>query len=237
MSFQGTGFNSLYYQAIFPVQHSTSESLWISLWTAGTSTTQCGLAHISGAPFSSNNFFGPFITVTKFAAISLGSITTGSALESVSSVATDKSWQHLFHAEYNSASRECFVNGVSRATNTTSIGGQSVDRFLIGMSNNTNPLVSTRWIAEACFGKGVLSAEQIKALAQGANPLSINAQILAYFPLRNSLENLGPRGVGLTQVGAFNPTWRDHPPIAAPPTRRRRLFKHAGRRPFLTIVG
>ena len=86
------------------------------------------------------------------------------------------------------------------------------------------------------MGYGTLSLAQIQALSEGQNPLTVcPGQIAAYYPLRNTLEDLGPSRRGLTTIGATVPVWSNHPNIALPP--RRRIFAASSVSTTLTGLG
>lgn len=72
--------------------------------------------------------------------------------------------------------------------------------------------------------------QRIQALAAGVNPLTAipSGQILAYHPLRNSLQDLGPQRIGLQAVASpGDPVFVAHPPLVQrQPLIRRVLISH-----------
>jgi hypothetical protein len=204
--------------------------LWIAAWVSSNDTQGFeGIASFSGPPVAGATQdlvtlyegFGWLSGETHQAGTS-GPV--GSQTQNQAGV-----WQHLIWCETGTTSREQFVNGVSTGTNANNLAGAlSLDRLLLFLGWPVPP--ATRLIAEVIFGTGKPTPAQALALAQGRNPLSLGLNILAYYPLRGSLTDLGPNNYAMTQVGTFTPTWvSSRPVVDAPPG------VSAARRPRITV--
>jgi hypothetical protein len=136
-------------------------------------------------------------------------------------------WQHYFGFFPSLSTRFNYLNGVQTSQeNTTLALPQTLDCFIVG-TLQASYLDTNRLVAEAVFGRGNVDISQIQQLAQGANPLAVlPKQILAYFPLRGDLRDLGPRQAGLMPIGGAVTLFGEHPPVALPP--RRRLLPGSG---------
>jgi len=103
----------------------------------------------------------------------------------------------------------------------------------------TDPSIA---FAEVALWNAELSRAEVEQLARGTNPLRLgrSSNILAYYPLRGNLDDLGPERMGLLPVnrvvgGTFldhRPRWTDHPPVDPTPVTeasRLALFTAAAR--------
>jgi hypothetical protein len=109
----------------------------------------------------------------------------------------------------------------SASTDTSSTVFDNVTFFRRPTSIGGEAPPSTTDAAEAAVWSGLLSQAEFDALACGANPSTIGqGRRLAYFPLLGDMRDLSPVATWLRPVGAWTPTWRDHPPVQLPPRRR-----------------
>jgi hypothetical protein len=222
MAYQGSGGVGSYLQGTIGLAPPTGRSYWVSLWTAGTSTTQSGIAGLNGgAPTTSNAINSIFILpANKYGSVVVGS-GSGITEPTGSAVLDGVTYQHVLYAQYSGSSFELFVNGASRVTGSAAASA-ATDRFLIGGSNSSNPLLASRWVAEVGFGFGLANAAAAAQIAQGVHPLSLpGLGVVGYYPLVNDGRDLGPRQMGLAYIGAA-PVWRAAHPrgIQLPPRRR-----------------
>jgi hypothetical protein len=126
-------------------------------------------------------------------------------------------------------------NSASTDTSTTVFDNVTFFRRPTSIGGEAPP--STTDAAEAAVWSGLLSQAEFDALACGANPSTIGqGRRLAYFPLLGDMRDLSPVATWLRPVGAWTPTWRDHPPVQLPP--RRRVLKAASGTTYnLTATG
>lgn len=109
---------------------------------------------------------------------SVGSATTGVA-------ATNATWAHLAGVFTNATSRDVYLNGGNKASDTTNLAFPAVNRFAFSfrpVSGGANYLTGA--IAEAAAWSVALDAAEIAALAKGVCPTLIRpTALLAYWPL------------------------------------------------------
>lgn len=107
-------------------------------------------------------------------------------------------------------------------TNTTSTyASVSVLAQDVGGPSWVTPAGS--FVAEFAIWTAGLGTAEIYSILQGANPLTIRRNnVFCYFPLRDSLTDYGPNGLGLQPQTANAITWGNHPPV--PPFRQTRPY-------------
>jgi hypothetical protein len=220
MSLAGTGSNSSYWNSFPPISAGGAPH-WISLWYAGGTIGQGSDIAGIGAASGSANQLGLVAndqtpTLTYYAT---GTVTTVPGATNF--LLTNGTWQHLLIASYTTSSHEIFCGGVSAGNNTTANVAVTADRFKVHASTLQFPQwsLTNRYLAEVVFGAGSLTPAQVLSLAQGRSPLAVApAQVIAYYPLKTTLVDIGPVGYPLTQVGTFTPVWNaSNPVVDAPP--------------------
>jgi hypothetical protein len=199
--------------------------IWMSLWFKNSGAAWQGPACFQGLSASAwvgvyqnagVNFLGDLNDSAQGAAPSLGSW-------------VGSNWVNLTALFVTPSLRRLYQSGVLLGTDTTTVNPpQSLSYFTVGQVPGAYLGLGSA-VAEAAFGTGLLSAAQIAALAAGANVQRVApSQLLAYYPLRGSLEDLSQARAGLqfSSTSTPRPVWSDHPPVDLPP--RRRLFHGAG---------
>jgi len=129
-------------------------------------------------------------------------------------------WHHACGVEASATSRSAYIDGGSKATNTTSVSPANADRTAIGLFNDSTPSgPHDGRIAEAGIWDVALTDAEVKTLADGVSPLNVRpANLIAYWPLhgnRSPEPNLaGDPALNLTIAGTV--AQADHAPVAPP---------------------
>lgn len=237
MALFGTGAAGRYWRtSALDLPALGGRPLWVSVWTnAGPATGSGGYASFWNTAAGNANI-GPNQSTTGIFLRDSNDAATNVGPSTAAGVLAANTWRNVLSYLPGASERYIFVAGVSVASNTTTLTGpQTLDRLTVGI-NGAAVLPATIPVAEVVFGTGLLSGEQIKALAGGRNPLVVAPrQVLAYFPLRGNLADLGPRQAGLQTsfILAGQTVWTEHP-LVDPPPRRRLFFRAATTPPPVT---
>lgn len=130
-------------------------------------------------------------------------------------------WQHACGVFGSSSSRDAFLNGGLKGSNTTTIGAGTLDRTEIGAKFNiARGGYMNGQIAEVGLWSAALTDAEVATLGKGVSPLLVRPQsLVAYWPLigRASPEIDIRGGFNMTLGGT--PTAADHPRIYYPTPR------------------
>lgn len=127
-------------------------------------------------------------------------------------------WHHVCGVFNSTTSRDIYLDGGSKGSNTTSVSLPTLDDTRIGCLNNSGAAISG-YVAEAAIWNVALTAAEISALASGYSPLLIRPGSLVYYPqligrISPEIDIVG--GYDMTLNGS--PTTANHPPIIYPNT-------------------
>ncbi len=144
-------------------------------------------------------------------------INTKKALGTLS-IDTINEWHHVVGVFTSDTSRDCYVDGANKGSNTESIiFPTNMDTVGIGAVLDTNQEFSNSRIAEAAIWNVALTTTEIESLAAGYSPSFIRPQSLIYYPSLMGatdppIDSIS--GTALTKGGT--PTLADHAPIIYP---------------------
>jgi hypothetical protein len=204
--------------------------VWISLWTWGYAGGASHNQGMVGFANTASNFssIGPYVAGSGTILLAWDANDANAFQQAnVGPRMLAATWQHILAVYASVSSRVLYVNGVYAGQDVNTLGGtQTLDTFVIGNINTNSATVldTNRSVAEVAFGRGTLSNDQIQMLADGVSPLTVApTQVLAYYPLRNDLNDYGPMRSGLVPINNPPTVWGEHPPVA-PLYRRRPSF-------------
>ena len=214
----------------------------VSPWsrTTGLQVTLSCWVRCRAAPSQRQTFFGigdstastffQLVVDTNFvfrAWYANSTATTQAIALSASNAAAVGDWVHLMGTlDCTSNPRATlFIGGTSYTaasgldTSTASFSNVTLHRRPSGLA--VTPALTTTDVAEAAVYAGLLNADDAEALRCGQNPVSVEGhRLLAYFPLRNDVQDRSPYAIGLTQAASYTLAWSDHPPVEQEPRRR-----------------
>ncbi len=131
----------------------------------------------------------------------------GSVFAATTTGFNNTSWQHACAVGRSATSRDVYLNGGGKGSNTTSRSPTGMDRMRLG--DGTGEYAGL--LAEAAVWNVDLSDAEVARLAKGVSPLSVRPQnIVNYWPLVRSPYNDWVGGFNMTIFG--NPTVTGHPP-------------------------
>jgi hypothetical protein len=142
-------------------------------------------------------------------------IAVGTSVQTVNTTSgySASTWHHAAAVEASSTDRRVFIDGGSKATNTTACTVSSVDYTELGRRvRKSGAGTLDGRIAEAAIYNAALSDANIAELATGASPSMVRPDALvAYWPL---LRDTDQDFVGTydMSVGAGTPSIATHPP-------------------------
>lgn len=152
----------------------------------------------------------------NFRAVSIGA---GNAQAISSNSYSADTWYHVGGVFTNPTSRNIYVDGISRGSNSTSSTPTGLDQTAIGMFRDDTPRAPfDGYLAEAAVYSTNLTAAEMAILAMGMSPLAVRPQnLVAYWPLYG---NLSPEPDWLenkyNMTLTNGPTKADHPPVVYP---------------------
>lgn len=157
----------------------------------------------------------------KFRCLAVNSAGSAGIAVGATTVSTG-TWYHVMGVFRSTTDRELYVNGVSDATNTTSIAPAfgNIVRVRVGATAVTVSGVIQFWdgpVGECGVWNVTLSVAEISALARGVNPIRVRpSALVAYVPVHgvsspeNDMVNTGTYTVNGTAPYAA------HPPVQPP---------------------
>lgn len=137
---------------------------------------------------------------------------SNAASSAVSSTADVGNWHHACAVQATATSRDAYLNGGNKGSNTTSRTPIGLDTTLIGLFSGPGNPVTDGDIAEAAIWNVALSDAEVALLATGIGPYAVQrANLVAYWPL------LGQASPEPDKAGSFSMTLTGTPPQAAHP--------------------
>lgn len=129
---------------------------------------------------------------------------------------TANSWQSACGIFTSATSRDAFVNGGSKGSNTDNRTGDS-DEFTVGCRRGNSPIgYFVGKIAHVAVWDKALSDANVSSLHGGANPLTIESgNLIAYWPLNGNAT--ATVGSNLNESGSPSYDTGDNPSVDAPP--------------------
>lgn len=143
----------------------------------------------SGSAFNRNSFRLGVDTSPSVIALTSDGASVGNATTTAS--ATLNAWNHAAGVFTGIASRDSYLNGGNKGSNTTSLTPSGIDRTSIGIgdgSTASTPFHNTGMLAELGWWNVALDAAEIAALAAGVPPPLVRPQsLMAYVPIVRDL--------------------------------------------------
>jgi len=196
----------------------TAPPFTISLWFKPVDATTNGfLAGVSDTA-GDNNYFR--LRKNSDGTLSAAAFATSAASATTTTTYTAGVWHHACARFTSATSRQVYLNGGGKGTNTTNRSPAGVDSVCVGarVGATASDLVASD-IAHVAIWNVALTDQEIAALARGTSPLSIRPQNLVFFaPLdgRASPEiDYTRNGNDLTLTGS-PAVAATSPPVAAP---------------------
>ncbi len=124
---------------------------------------------------------------------------SGGGSSATSGTVSANTWFHAAGAEVSTTERFCWLNGGSKATNTSTVSPIGLDRTAIGMQRDSTP--SREWdglIAHVAVWNVVLTDLEIAILAAGVHPLRVRRNaLIGYWPLNGQSPEYDVMGTGI----------------------------------------
>lgn len=136
-------------------------------------------------------------------------VTNASSAESAT--ISTSTWSHICGVFTSATSRSAYVNGGSKATDTTSATPAGLNRMTVGVgrgSTVSNPFTGS--IAEVGIWNAALTDDEVAALGKGFSPRLIRpSALVAYLPIVRDFVDV--KGAGFSVTGSL--TVGDHSPV------------------------
>lgn len=213
--------NTNYFRAPLDLISGPARPFSLFAWVRSVNTTAADLACINLGQFTPSVRYAYIYLIASrgFGVEEYDGANAAQASSGTGALPASGAWVSFGVSLTSASSRTLYWGQGSSATNTTSVNDIPLTDIILCGNGQINSA-----IAECAVWQASLGSAEFLALQNGANPLTIRPGALtAYYPLRNSLADLGPRRIGLAGVGiaaTTAPAWTDHPPVALPPTRR-----------------
>lgn len=194
--------------------HSVAYPVSLTCWALVGSATEAVLMGI-GLRAAANDY----IVINTISGSFRAQVGSGAFYYADSGVFATNTWRHVAAVFASATSRIIYVDGVARATNTTSLTPAS-DTATLGVAGLVIPFFGGfggNWagtVAEAAFWTNALTASDVAVLAAGAGPSAIPYTPLRWFRLSNATDLGGLTGSPATLVNT--PVDGSHPRMYRP---------------------
>src|SRR5574337_578684 len=148
-----------------------------------------------GNPGTSTSILQIYVNTGNCAIYYNGATTWNSTLSAVSA----NTWYRVTHVEYSSSSREAYLNGVSKATNSSSITPASLQQIVLGSYryNGIYDIYFTGQVAEPALWNRALSASEVALRSDPGRRFEL------WYPLRSRKWFTGGAGAGAYSESIF----------------------------------
>jgi len=140
---------------------------------------------------------------------------------------SSSAWNHCCGVWTNSFSRDAYLNGGGKGSNTESVSatGLGANRTTVGRSDDSTPGDNIAGlIAHPCIWNVALTEAEIKSLARGAHPLTVRpASIVSYWPLYGN-GSPEPDEVGRFELPLTGTSKSSNNPPVISPRRKRFIY-------------
>jgi len=185
-------------------------SVWVNRTTISTSDVPLCIAY-TGSAQHYFMFFGLTDGTWRFQV--RGGAPYGIALTTTSLSAGV--WGHLCAIEHSTTSRDIYLNGGGKGSNTTAVTPSGLNKTSIGcmLENDAESYHHYGSVAEACLWNAALSVAEVTSLAAGAHPFTVRpGNLVSYW---NLVRGLGD-SVGGNTLTAGGTTVVAHPRVRYP---------------------